>query len=273
MKKHISVLMIGIGLLMVLLSTWPTPASAAPQAQLNTPFPTPTPGADGRILYVVQPGDTLWGIAALSGVTLDELRQLNNLGPDEAIIEGQVLLLGMAEILPAATETLAPGETPAAGIPTPTLEEGEAQQDTGVICVLLYDDLNGDGIRQETEVAVEGGEASVTERTGLYSDKKSTKTGTDPVCFDNDLPPGNYIVTMAIPDGYNATTALSVDFELMAGDTTYLNFGAQLTARAEQEIPLLAESGRATLFGIIGVALLLGGIGAFIYSVRLARRR
>jgi len=271
MRKHLSMLMAGIGLLLVLLSFWPTPASAAPQAQY-TPFPTPTPAADGRILYVVQPGDTVWRIAAVTGMTMDEVRQLNGLAPDETLVEGQTLLLGTTETLPVATATLAPGETPAAEVPVVIGEDGEVQ-DTAVICVLLYDDLNGDAIRQESEVAVEGGEASVTERTGLYSEKGSTIAGTDPVCFEKDLPPGNYVVTMAIPDGFNATTALSVEFELIAGDTTYLNFGAQQTAQAEQEAPFLAESGRATLFGILGVALLLGGIGAFIYSIRLARKR
>lgn len=270
MRKTISLTLVSAGLLLVLLSVWPTPASAAPQAQL-TQFPTPTPGADGRILYTVQTGDTLWRIAALTGKTMEELRQLNNLGPDEVIQEGQLLLLGLVEAAPVEEATPAPGE--ATGVtPTPTLAEGDGQ-DTAVICVLLYEDLNGDALRQETEVAIEGGEASVTERTGKYSNKKSTVPGTDAVCFEDELPTGNYIVTMAIPDGYNATTSLSVDFELMAGDTTYLNFGAQKTAEAEQEAPLIAESGRATLLGILGIGLLLAGIGAGIYSIQLARKR
>lgn len=270
MRKTLTAILAGAGLLLVLLSVFSTPASAAPQAQL-TAFPTPTPGADGRILYTVQAGDTLWRISGVTGISLEELRQLNNLAPDEALVEGDILLLGVAEVAPAEGATAAPGAT-AAVTPTPTLAEGETA-DTAVICVLLYEDLNGDSLRQETEVGIEGGEASVTERTGAYSEKKSTAAGADAVCFDDDLPVGNYIVTMAIPDGYNATTTLSVDFELMAGDTTYLNFGAQKTAESEQEAPLLAESGRATLFGILGVGLLLAGVGVGIYSIRLMRQR
>ena len=42
------------------------PAYAAPALQL-TEFPTPTPGPDGRIIYIVQDGDTLWRIAAVKG--------------------------------------------------------------------------------------------------------------------------------------------------------------------------------------------------------------
>lgn len=270
MRKILSVLLVSSGLLLALLSVLSTPASAAPQAQL-TPFPTPTPGADGRIMYTVQSGDTLWRIAAVAETSMDAIRQLNGLAPDEIIQEGQILLLGVAEVEPVEGAMAGTGEAAAAS-PTPTLVEGETL-DTAVICVLLYEDLNGDSLRQEMELGIEGGEASVTERTGAYSSKQSTLAGSDAVCFEDDLPVGNYIVTMAIPDGFNATTSLSVDFELMAGDTTYLNFGAQKTAETEQEEPLLAESGRATLYGIIGVGLLLAGIGAGIYSIRLARQR
>ena len=67
--------------------------SAAPALQL-TPFPTPTPGPDGRILYIVKVGDTLLRISLISGVSLDELRGLNNLTGDN-IFEGQELLLGL----------------------------------------------------------------------------------------------------------------------------------------------------------------------------------
>lgn len=70
-----------------------TPASAAPALQL-TDFPTPTAGPDGRIIYIVQAGDTLWRISAISGVSLDELRILNNLSADDVIGEGQQILLG-----------------------------------------------------------------------------------------------------------------------------------------------------------------------------------
>ena len=52
------------------------PVAAAPFQQ-PTPFPTPTPGPDGRILYTVQEGDTLFRIAAVSGVSVDEIRALS----------------------------------------------------------------------------------------------------------------------------------------------------------------------------------------------------
>ena len=95
----------------------------------------------GRILYTVQEGDTLWRIAAISGLTLEELRGRNNLSSDDVIVPGQILLLDLV-VGPAQAATQVPGPaTPilenVTPLPTPGLE-------TGNICVLLFDDINGD---------------------------------------------------------------------------------------------------------------------------------
>jgi hypothetical protein len=270
--KKISYLMFGAGLLGVMMFTWLAPASAAPQFQ-PTPFPTPTPGADGRILYTVQYGDTLWRIAAVSGVPLEELRQLNNMGPDEVLIEGQVILLGLggpAEAPPEAPGATQPAE--AAAIPGPTLI-----MDAGEICVLLFADMNGDALRQEAEMGILGGEVSVTERLGTYSDKKPTRAG-DPAadaltCFEN-APSGTYNVTMAIPEGWNETTVLTKTIELAPGDISYLNFGAQLSGvSAAQETGGNEDGGRSPLLGILGIFLLLGGAGLGIYALYINQQK
>ena len=67
---------------------------AAPQLQL-TNFPTPTPGSDGRIIYIVQEGDTLWRIAAVSGINVADLRDLNFLDADDIVFVGQQIFLGL----------------------------------------------------------------------------------------------------------------------------------------------------------------------------------
>ena len=94
------------------------PVSAAPELQLTT-FPTPTPGPDGRIMYIVQEGDTLWRIAAITGMSLEELRGMNNLGTSEVIVPGQQIILGLGG--PALNPpTAGPPPTATSELPTPT---------------------------------------------------------------------------------------------------------------------------------------------------------
>ena len=273
MKQKIY-LILGFSLLGLMALSWSRPVSTYAALQ-PTDFPTPTPGPDGRILYTVQAGDTLWRISSVSGVSLDELRQLNNLGADEVIIPGQVLLLGLAgpsETTPVpgtGTTQAAPPVLPP-GLPTPT-----QIMDAADICVMLYADINGDTVRQETEFGIAGGEVSVTEQLGAYSQKKTTLSG-DPevegqglVCFEN-VPIGNYNVTIAIPDGYNPTTILTKALEVIPGQTARLPFGAQLSSQSSGSGSgggTGGGDGRSSLVGILGITVLLAGIGIGVYSV------
>ena len=93
-KYKLIALGVALAGLLALLIGLSLPARAASLLQL-TPFPTPTADADGKIFYIVQEGDTLWRISAITGVTVDQLRALNKLGLDQAIIPGQKLLIGM----------------------------------------------------------------------------------------------------------------------------------------------------------------------------------
>ena len=68
-----------LGLACVLL-VMSLPVLAASPDQVVT-IPSPTPGPDGRILYIVQPNDTLLKISLLYGVPVDELRGLEQ--PDQ----------------------------------------------------------------------------------------------------------------------------------------------------------------------------------------------
>lgn len=254
-------------------------AFAAPALQL-TSFPTPTPGADGRILYTVQDGDTLWRIAAVSGLTLDELRQLNNLDADAIINPGQVLLLGFSGTAAtpgtATPEGAIPTPEPGSLPPTPTSGPG-----TGEVCVLLYDDANGDAIRQEEEPAIAGGAISLANRTGSISLQADTVAGpADPaedpprICFP-DLIEGDYSLTVAIPEGYNATTDLTATFKLIPGDTTLVDFGAQKSSATivEEEAAEIPEAGgQSPLIGIVGGLLLLAGLGLAGYAMLSGRK-
>ena len=250
---------------------------AAPQAQL-TVFPTPTPGPDGKIIYIVQPNDTLWRISAITGVKIETIRDLNKLGVNDAIIPGQKLLIGYAG--PS-------GSAPTAGLiptqpiltPSPTPSPG-----WGILCVLLYDDVNGDSLRQESEPSIQGGEISISNRQGTVSLTGQTPSGgiatniVNPTpqesgytCFDQLLQ-GEYLVSVAAPEGYNRTTALNATIKLEAGQTTQIAFGAQANSELEAQTAIFPESPRKSpIMGILGGGLLLAGVALGIYAALLRR--
>jgi hypothetical protein len=267
MKK---ILLSGIGVILicVLLLGLQTPTQAAPLTQ-QTVFPTPTPGPDGRIIYIAQQGDTFWRISAITGVPVSP--------DDDIVVPGREYLLGYAG--PAqVTPTL--GASPTAGFQLPT---STASPGWGILCVLLYDDINGDALRQETEPSIAGGAVSVGNRQGTVSLSADTLSGgistlviptpqdLGYVCFE-ELPKGQYTASAAIPEGYNATTDLNNAVELDAGQTTLVAFGAQPNSEVEAQTAIIPETpGKSPLLGIVGGVLLLSGIGLGVYAAVLRR--
>jgi hypothetical protein len=250
---------------------------AAPMAQL-TVFPTPTPGPDGKIIYIAQENDTVWRIAAISGLTVDEFRKLNPQLVNDIIIPGQSYLIGYAGPV-AGAPTAGPLPTQAAVTPSPTPSPG-----WGILCVLLYNDLNGDSMRQETEPSISGGEISISNRLGTVSLTAETPSGglaatiQNPTpqergytCFDQLLQ-GEYLISVAAPQGYNRTTELNQTLRLEAGQTTEIAFGAQANSETEAQTAIIPETpGKSPILGILGGLLLLVGIGLGIYAALLRR--
>ena len=239
-------------------------ASAAPHAQ---GFVTATPGPDGRIMYVVVEGDSCLQVALLHGITLPQLRQLNTrLDEDCTLLAGQQLVVGLAQ-----------PEAPTAG-PAPTLPPATATSTpvsgTTEVCVLLFDDMNGDALRQETEFGVDGGAVSLTNLNGSYSETQNTSSASDPdtlepvrTCF-GDVPQGDYNISVAVPDEYNPTMLLSYRLTVKAGDRASIDFGAQSKSVTVSEPLETQEGGRSSILGIFGLLLLLGGAGLGYYAYR-----
>jgi hypothetical protein len=251
----------GLALSSFLVGT--SPARAAPQLQI--PIYTPTPGPDGRIIYIVKANDTLLGISLITGVPVEKLRAMNNLVSD-TIFEGQKLMLGLAGPV-EVTPTAGPTPTPTPVLPTPSPKPGE-----GKLCILLFNDLNGDSIRQENEESIPGGAISFGNRSGSVSESQTTGTGLDPQCFEK-LPEGEYTISVAVPEGYNPTTRTSHEITLKAGDQTYDNFGAQANSQTLAEAPAIPaqEGTRSPLLGILGVLFLLVGAGVAFFAMRTLR--
>jgi murein DD-endopeptidase MepM/ murein hydrolase activator NlpD len=267
-------------LMMVLgLSVYGRVTLASPLAQL-TVFPTPTPGPDGKIIYIVQPGDTLWRISAITSVSIDTIRELNNLGVNDTIIPGDRLLLGFAGPSGGAP-TAGPRPTQVEVTPSATPSPG-----WGVLCVLLYNDVNGDSMRQETEASIPGGEISVSNRQGTVSLTAETPAGgisaniPDPTpkesgytCFEQLLQ-GEYLISVAAPEGFNRTTILNKSLQLEAGQTTQIAFGAQANSELIAETKLIPDSPqKSPILGIVGGILFVAGVGLGIYAALLRGAR
>jgi LysM repeat protein len=253
-------------LLSLLLTGLWLPANAAPAAQQ---YLTPTPGDDGRIIYVVQAGDNCFRVAALHGITVDQLRQLNSkLDENCTLVQGQELLIG---IVAPATST--PEAVATAGEPTitPTPLSGTTE-----VCVLLFNDENGNAIREETEPAVAGGAVSVTEINGEYSAAQDTIIPPDPeayqgICF-TDIPQGTYNITVGIPDNFNPTMELNYSLDVNAGDRAFVDFGIQSRDVVVDPGTGGGEgSNTSVILGVFGTLLLLGGAGLGYYAWRSSK--
>ena len=237
-------------------------ASAAPNAQ----FVTSTPGPDGRILYTVVAGDSCLQVAFLHGITVAQLRQFNTrLDENCTLIPGQQLVVGLVSKVPTAGPATIP--------PSPTVTATPVSGTTEV-CVLLFDDANGDALRQETELGIEGGAVSLTNLNGSYSQTQNTSAAVDPdteepvrACFV-DVPSGEYNVSMAVPDAYNPTMLLSYTLTVKAGDRASVDFGAQSKTLTVSEPADAQTNNRSSLLGIFGFILLLGGAGLGYYAYR-----
>ncbi len=263
-SKRIIILTFLVSLL--LLGLW-LPVNAAPATQIQ--YSTPTPGADGRIIYIVKAGDNCLRVAALHGITEGDLRALNSkLDADCTLVEGQELLIGLGGVA-GATPTSGPSPTPAPPTAVPTPLSGTTE-----ICVLLFNDQNGDSLRQAIEPAVPGGAVSVTETNGAYSATLDTVIAPDPVayqgiCFTN-VPEGNYNISVGIPNNFNPTMSLAYSLKVKAGDRAFVDFGVQSTQTSVTGDDT-TQKGTSPLLAIFGALLLFGGAGLGWYAWRSAK--
>lgn len=240
-----------------------TGAYAAPHAQ---GFVTNTPEPDGRILYFVVEGDTCSSVALLHGIGVGQLRQLNSrLDENCTLVIGQQLVVGLVSTGPTA----GPAPTLPPATPTTTPVSG-----TTIVCVLLFNDANGDALRQETEFGIDGGAVSLTNLNGSFSKTLDTVSTFDPdlltpdrSCFE-DVPPGEYNVSVAVPDDYNPTMVVTYTLTVRAGDQASVDFGAQSKTVTVTDSETSGGGGRSGMLGFFGLLLLLGGAGLGYYAWR-----
>jgi LysM repeat protein len=107
------------------------PAGGASAGSVAVAPDWPTPQPDGRITYVVEPGDTLLGIAGRFGIPLADLLAYNSLTTSAVLSIGQTLMLG-------------PGEGPAEAVAVAALPlQAELREDGTVVHVVVSGDTPG----------------------------------------------------------------------------------------------------------------------------------
>lgn len=264
MKTRVRSLIFLIPILFIgLMLSLSVPAQADSQQQIF--YTTSTPDESGRIIYVVQPNDTCLLIELLTGVKVNQIIEINRLDEACTLQEGQQLVLAYFE---TPTPTSGPSPTITPILPTATPFNGN-----GEVCVYLYEDVNGNANPEASEMQIPGGAVSLTNRSGTVNLTGTTQTDpapgtTDPLCFQ-EVPEGDYNVSIAPPEGYNPTTAMNFPLVVKAGDLSILNFGAQLSSFAEP--PTVEEGGKSPLMLIAGALLILIGAGIAFYFFRMKR--
>ncbi len=267
-------------------NTPPPPPPTPTYGPSPTPRPTPTPRPDGATVHIVEEGDTLFGIALMYGVDVDQIRELNagSLGPNDMIFPGQELVIS----LPSETPT--PTPLPAPPTPEPT---GPAQAspvpEGASICVLAYHDRNGDTFRDEaTEELLPNAEFTIASTSGVVA--RYTSDGiSEPYCFTG-LAAGAYRVIQNAPPGYEPSGPAEWAVALPEGGSWDLQFGnvrseAQATSGETTEPAPENEGNSASVGGstfshvfsiiakVSGVLVLILAAGIAVLFILNRRRR
>ena len=197
-----------------------TETTAATLPAFPPPWVSPTPDETGAIIVIVQPGESLWVIAARAGLTLPELLALNNLTEADIINPGDALIIGYATPEPA----LSPEEgTPTATPPPPTLRPTETRAEAA-ICLTAYDDADRDGAQDSGET-LRAGVAFTIYNTEAVVANYITDGISEPKCL-RGLAPGQYRVTRSVAAGEVLTTGGDWALTLTAGSELRQAFGS-----------------------------------------------
>jgi hypothetical protein len=177
---------------------------------------TQPPRDDGSQWHVVQSGETLGGIAVAYNTTAQNIRDLNSLTSDVVWV-GQELLIkpaGESEPEPQPDEAVEEEQPPAVA--------EEPVEQLGAICMLLFEDLNQNGLRDPEEALLANGTMNLS---GVMSDSYTTDGISEPHCF-SELESGDYVASAIPPMGYRLTGLAELPVTITGGGQIALNFGA-----------------------------------------------
>jgi len=247
------------------------------------------PDETGRQVHTVRANENLTIIALAYDTTITEIRSKNDLSGGLRV--GMELLIREGGAPPPAVEETgeesAEESTEEDTAPEEEEPEEEAEPESpGTICIIHYEDADGNGTRAPGEVPLNGVTFAVSDGNFKYGEYTADGT-TDSYCF-NDLAPGSYIVSWI--GGYTAVSAQAQRAEVGSGETVTREFGAYSGTAAMEEGSGggglfgggndASQAGGATpegeqsdgiptaliiVVGVLGVLFLLGGAGSAAY--------
>ncbi len=241
---------IGLGLV-IAVGFWmicaPIPAVSA---QVGTPAPTAGPQ-----VHVVKAGEYLSVIAARYGLTTLELADANDMNPSD------ILAIGRELIIPGTTAEPSATPEPTAS-PTP---EG------GRIIVTVFEDTNGNGLRDEGEPALAGARVVVVGASDRPVAEHVSDGATDPYTFEA-LPPATYGVREEDPVGYTSTSAnvWTVPLEGISEMEVFFGDRAIEPATAVPSAPAGADGSPVAAGSAAGSGGISGYVGILVAVVALA---
>ena len=252
------------------------PTTQATAGATEIPKPSPTPGAPtsgGPVTYTVKSGDTLSSIAAQFNLSLDQLLTYNSITKGTPLLVGQTLIVGA----PAVTPTPSLKPTQAATLaPTPTASASTSVSTPLGLCLLAFDDVNGNGTRDSGEGLAAGVKFDVKSADGQSVAAYTSDGVKEPDCLTN-LPDGRYSIEVTPPAGQSATTDTRWSLSLLSGTAVNIAFGSQSAPAAATATPSVqptaVPAATASGNGSSSLTLLVGGAFVLLAVAALFLRR
>jgi hypothetical protein len=208
----------------------------------------------------MQPGSyvSTWQVKTTNGVVLDNLFL-------------KIVVAGEAAP-PAAAVTATPQNQEPVPTATPTPMPGQ-------ICVLAFNDRNGDGQQSADENPLAGVVFALADSNGP-KDSYTTDGVSEPYCFV-DLQPGSYTLTAKAPGGYSGTSPKTQIVAISGGKEDFV-FGARRGGAVATPTRASSGDGNGATSGLLGGAgryilagaalLVLIGLGFVAGFVLMSRR-
>ena len=141
------------------------------------------------------------------------------------------------------------------------------------VCVSIYSDLDGNGMPDEGETPVEGGEIILFDVYAGNAMGDYMTNGNEPFSFE-DLPQSRYRVSVTLPVGWTPTTRQDWEFLLPTERTVQLEFGAQ-HALADSQMSIPYDEPPLWLIivlAIVSAATPIFALASLILNILILRR-